>query len=255
MRNDRLLSSYEEKERARDAQDARLLPHFEQKVFSQNGEDGIIEEIFRRIGTTNRFFVEFGIQNGTECNTRNLLVNKGWQGLWIEGSPLWAQEARDQFHGRPIQIQNAFIDRDNIVELFQKDSVSKNLDLLSIDIDGNDYWVCETLLQHYQPRLLIVEYNASFPPPSSWVMPYNESHQFDGTRHYGASLKAFCELTKKFDYELVGCDSQGVNAFFLPQNLVGADFHRGGADYFYTSPKYNGLFFGHPKGSGPWLKS
>lgn len=94
----RVLKKYytiKEKRRARRYPDC--LMNFEQRIFSQNGEDGVIREIFQRIGTTDRFFVEFGVQDGSECNSRNLLENEGWSGVWIEGSAELAERASRTF--------------------------------------------------------------------------------------------------------------------------------------------------------------
>ncbi len=119
---------------------------YESKVYSQNGEDGIIAEIFKRIGTTNRRFVEIGVSNGLECNTLSLLLNN-WSGLWIEGSSKDVFFIKKNFH-QPIQqsslrIQEHFVDRENINTILMETQFTGEIDLLSLDIDGNDYHVIE----------------------------------------------------------------------------------------------------------------
>jgi hypothetical protein len=241
------IKKFSDAEDKRKQEDVANLRNFEFKKFSQNGEDGIIEEIFKRIGTQSKYFVEFGVEDGTECNTRYLLTEKGWSGLWMDGSKTNMEKAKTRHQTDPLQVDAAFITAENVVSLFEANKVPKDLDLLSIDIDGNDYWVLKALSE-YKPRLLIVEYNASFLPEQNWVMPYHPNHQFDGTRYFGASLRALTELAQSEGYRLVSCDSQGVNAFFVRSDLLNSQFsnppHE--VEYHYCAPKYRGLFFGHP---------
>lgn len=252
--NSKKLSTFINKEKDLFTSNPLDLRNFEKKIFSQNGEDGIIEEIFRRIGTTNRFFVEFGIENGNECNTRALIENQKWQGLWIDGSEENCKAAQKQFSPKGVFVQKAFVKKENIADLFAKNQVPKELDLLVIDIDGNDYWVWEAL-HGYSPRVVVIEYNASYLPSQDWIMPYKADHMFDGTIHYGASLKSMSSLAEQMGYVLVGCDKNGVNAFFLRKDLLKKElFLEKDLEYFYSSPKYNCFFFGHPRGKGPWIK-
>lgn len=224
------------------------LGNFERKVFSQNGEDGVIEEIFRRIGAGGKFFVEFGIQDGTECNTRRLLEQEGWKGAWIEGSPDSVLEARARFGELPIVVLNRFITRENILELFQEAGVLESPDLLSIDIDGNDYWMWKEIALRHQPRVVVIEYNAGFLPGIRWRQPYAADYRWDLSSRFGASLSSLEELGQELGYELVACESTGVNAFFVRQDLVEGRFiglHKG-APFHYVAPKYNGEWYGHP---------
>lgn len=241
------ISKHKKKESQKQKQDPKNLKNFEKKVFSQNGEDGIIEEIFLRIGTINRYFVEFGVEDARECNCRYLLENRGWSGLWIDGSKENIDEARNRYKNHPVQLIDRFITKENINSLFKEANVPKEFDLLSIDIDGNDYWIWQELTE-YSPRAVIIEYNASIKPEKHWVYPYDAHHIFDGSRHYGASLSALVELGKTLGYSLVGCDSQGVNAFFIRNDLLNNQFSYSDneAIYHYTCPKYHGYHFGHP---------
>jgi hypothetical protein len=209
-------------------QEPKSLSQHEYKVFSQNGEDGIIAEIFRRIGTANRYFVEFGASSGAENNTA-LLLRQGWSGLWMEAdsaSVNGAKEAyRPEIAGGKLTVLEAFITAENIEDLFRQGKVPKELDLLSIDIDRNDYHVWEKIT-HYRPRVVVIEYNAVVPPTMSWVTPYDPK-AFGWTRFgngNGASLKALEELGAKKGYSLVGCDLCGVNAFFVRDDLLGDHF-------------------------------
>jgi len=225
----------------------QCLLNFEQRVFSQNGEDGIIAEIFDRIGTTEKFFVEFGIQDGTECCTRNLLENQGWSGAWIEGSPELAERASQKFSQYPIKVLNRFVTTENIVACFEAVAVPREFDLLSIDIDGNDYWMWKALGRHYSPRAVIIEYNATFGPRQSWIMPYDPGFRHDATAYFGASLEAMARLGMDLGYRLIGCESRGINAFFVRSDLVGSKFL--GVDrptsFHYVRPHYYD-WFGYP---------
>ena len=233
----------------------KKLNRYEFKVFSQAGEDGIISEIFNRIGTTNKFFVEFGVGNGLENNSAYLLV-KGWQGYWIEGSERFCKSIRQSFEdliaNQQLTLKNTFITGENIEDLFREGNVPTELDLLSIDIDGNDYWVWQAIT-NYRPRVVILEYNAIYPPESSWVMQYNPSHQWKYNSHMGSSLKALEKLGDQKGYKLVACSFSGVNAFFVREDLLADHFcspfsaenHYEPARYFLCSQKA-----GHPRAFG-----
>lgn len=109
-----------------------------------------------------RYFVEFGVEDGRECNTRYLYKHKHWNGLLIEGNPDLARQIHDNFGDTRVQIDSTFIKKENIVDIFKQNQVPLRFDLLSVDIDGNDYWVLKEILSDYQPRVIIVEYNAFF---------------------------------------------------------------------------------------------
>ncbi|MDR1850194.1 MAG: hypothetical protein LBQ75_09145 [Zoogloeaceae bacterium] len=220
------------------------------KVFSQNDEDGIIAEIFSRIGVTNKVFVEFGVQNGLECNT-HFLLHKGWNGLWIEGDAKSCASIRKLFSvpiesGR-LKVVNAFIDKDNINGIIGGGGVNGEIDLLSIDIDGNDYWVWEAI-SCIQPRVVVIEYNAKFPPDFEWVMEYNKNHIWNGNDKHGASLKSLELLGQKSGYQLVGTNLNGVNAFFVKQDATGNLFAQPAtAENLYNPQRWNIQYIsGHP---------
>jgi hypothetical protein len=185
-----------------------LLSPFEKRIHSQNGEDGIIAELLYRIGTDSRFAVEFGVEDGAECNTR-LLKDQGWRVLQMDGE---GNKKRD--------VKQAFILPNNINQLFKKFGVPDNLDMLSIDIDSNDYWVWKAIDERYQPRLVIVEYNATISPCESLSVAYDPKLTWNKTNYFGASLLALYRLAKSKGYELVYCNDNGVNAFFVRRDLM-----------------------------------
>lgn len=196
------------------------------KVYSQTDEDGIIREIFKRIGTTNKTFVEFGVGDGLENNSLALLFD-GWKGLWIEGSTDFARAIEAGFptaiRKGILTVKNAFITRENINELISAGVPRGEIDLLSVDIDGNDYHIFEAI-DCVSPRVLVMEYNAKFAPPLQYCMAYNATHVWRGDDCFGVSLK-FLELAlKRRNYCLVGCNLAGTNSFFVRQDLLGDKF-------------------------------
>jgi hypothetical protein len=215
----------EEMKKPRHADPKRLV-RYGYKVYSQNDEDGIIAEIFRRIGTTTRTFVEFGVETGIECNTAKLLVD-GWRGLWIEANPQSVAAIRDNFasfiaDGR-LSVAESRVTVENINGLLARSGLGKEIDLLSIDIDFNDYWVWKAI-DAVNPRVVVVEYNATLRPPMSLVVPYRPETQWDGSNYYGASLEALVKLGTEKNYRIVGCSIAGVNAFFVRADLTGDRF-------------------------------
>lgn len=237
--------------RARYSGDKRLEPAG-YKVFSQGDEDGVIAEIFRRIGTTDRRFVEFGCGDGLENNTAYLLF-QGWSGLWMDSleknervlKRRWSNEIAE---GK-LRFQRTMITASNIDSLLTVGGMSGSIDLLSLDIDSNDYhvWKAITVIQ---PRVVCIEYNAKFPPPVEWIMPRDDSYVWHGTDRMGASLAAMTKLGSEKGYALVGCDIIGANAFFVREDLAKGQFAEPfTAENHYQPPRYYltyGFFSGHP---------
>ena len=223
-------------------------------MFSQSGEDGISEEIFRRVGTTNCHFVEFGVENGLETNTTNLLV-KGFHGAWIEADSRANQLIKEQFatliDKRQLHLQQSFITAENIQDLLANAAVPEELDLLSIDIDGNDYWVWKAI-ERYRPRVVVIEYNGTFRPDVRWIMKYEPTFAWNKSTYFGASLKSLELLGAHKGYRLVGCNFVGVNAFFVRDDLVQDRFAAPfTAENHYEPPRYHLIRkTGHPRGFG-----
>ena len=218
------LQSLQEAHLARDPryQDPKRLLKYSFQVNSQNGEDGIIREIFRRIGTTDRIFLEIGVGDGTENNTA-FLVSQGWKGFWIDGSDRFVAKATSAGLDRQIGLLSAFVSRENINSQLQQLNVPKEFDLFSLDVDFNTYYIWEAMTA-YRPRVVVVEYNAGLPSDLEWKVRYNSSAMWDGSLNFGASLKALELLGRNLGYNLVGCDFHGNNAFFVRNDLVGDHF-------------------------------
>lgn len=219
--------------------DERRLLKYGFQVCSQNAEDGMIHEIFRRIGTTNRVFAEIGISDGTENNTA-FLLSRGWKGFWIDGDDTFRRmlAARPDLQGDCIKSIVSFVTRENVAELFAELGVPDEFDLLSLDIDQNTYYAWEGLTK-YRPRAVVVEYNALLPPDVDWKVHYESNRVWNGTSNFGASLKAFELLGRQLGYELVGCDFIGVNAFFVRSDLVADRFSSPfTSENHYEPPRY-----------------
>jgi hypothetical protein len=207
--------------------DPPALTRFEKRVTSQNGEDGVIAEILRRIGgPRDRWFVEFGAGSGDEANCVQLADAHEWSGLFIESSSGDYRALADKYGASErVRTRRATVTPDNIERLFREAEVPSEVDVLSIDIDGNDYWVWEAI-RSITPRLVVVEYNANLPLDRPLVMPRDDEHEWDGTDYVGASLTAYRALGLEKGYELVHTDTTGVNAFFVHAEEV-KDLPRG----------------------------
>lgn len=242
---------YEELREQRLLTSTKILAGHGFKVFSQSDEDGIIAEIFRRIGMTNRVFVEFGVGNGLENNTVTLLY-QGWSGLWIEGCPKFCEEIRLAFgtaiENKNLSLVNEFVTPENIDRLISVNIKNREIDLLSVDIDGNDAHVLSQI-KCVSPRVLVVEYNAKFGPSISYCMAYDANYQWQKTDRFGASLKYFETMLKQQGYWCVGCNVVGTNAFFVRKDLIGELFASPfTAEEHFEPARYElvGLPSGHP---------
>jgi len=195
--------------------DSRHLQRWDKSSWSQNGEDGIIEEVLVRLNISNATFVEFGASDGFENCTRGLL-ERGGSGLWLEGDSELVNKAKKECEHLRVDVVAAFLTKENIVELIQGSShVRDGFDVLVVDIDGNDWWLAQEILQHFTPALIVTEYNPFYGPTAEWVMPYDVTHSWQHDNYYGASLSGYAQLMQQFGYALVACDSQAVNAFWV----------------------------------------
>ena len=194
-------------------------------VFSQWGEDGILQFLIRNTVVKNHIFVEFGVENYTEANTRFLLMNNNWSGLILDGSldNINSVREEDLYWRYSLKAEQAFVTRENINELIKKNGISGEIGLLSIDIDGNDYWVWQAI-DVVNPAIVVVEYNYRFGPSRAVTVPYRADFTRGKAHHsmiyYGASLKALCLLGERKGYSFVGCNSAGNNAFFVRKDLM-----------------------------------
>jgi hypothetical protein len=195
------------------------LTRYEAKVFSQNGEDGIIVELLRRIGAPTKWFVEFGAARGIQGNCVFLADVLGWKGLFIEcGDEQFAALAA-KYAGNPhIATLQAFVTPGSVEALFAQAGVPTEPDILSIDVDGADWWVWRAITS-YRPRLVVIEYNASIDLDRGVTVP-EDVGPWDGTAYVGASLGALEALAAVKGYRLVYTDLAGVNSFWVREDLA-----------------------------------
>ena len=200
------------------------LSEVEFQVYSQWGEDGIIDWLVNKFPEIPKNFLEIGTQDYKESNTRFLLVNKNWDGFLIEADKNEVKKIKSQriFWRHNLKIANEFITKDNINDVIKKFNVPKKLGLLSLDIDGVDYWVLNEL-SVLDPSIIICEYNSIFGINKSITVPYKKnfirSKEHYSNLYYGASIQAFIDVMKIKNYYLLGTNSAGNNAFFIKRNL------------------------------------
>lgn len=211
------------------------------KVFSQLGEDGIIQYLLGVLGELPHSFIEFGVETYRESNTRFLLRNNTWRGLVIDGSPhnVAAIKRLPEYWQYDLTACASFITRDNINHLFADAGFTGEVGLLSIDIDGNDYWVWEAI-EVVSPVVVVVEYNSVFGSEAAVSVPYSatfsrrEAHY--SNLYFGASLPALSHLATRKGYALIGCNSGGTNAFFVRTDRLGSLEPTAVADCFVDTP-------------------
>jgi hypothetical protein len=200
------------------------------RAFSENGEDGILLYIFSVIGTTNKRSVEMCAGDGVECNTANLIINHGWKGLLFDGNDEALAVGRDYYAGcqdthcflRPPDLVTAWITAENANSLIAGNGFAGEIDLLSLDMDGVDYWVWKAI-DCIQPRVVVLEFNLDWGPEKAVSVPYQPDFRADYSKlpamTWGASLTAFCKLGREKGYRLVGAHRGGWNGFFIRSGI------------------------------------
>jgi hypothetical protein len=198
------------------------------KVFSQADEDGILLYLFSIIGTRTWKSVEICAGNGIECNTANLIIHHGWSGLLVDGNEALVEQGR-KFYRRnrhtyvyPPAFVHSWITRDNVNQVIRSNGFEGEIDLLSLDLDGVDYWIWEAI-DVIDPVVVVVEYQDIIGPERALVVPYRDDFRADQSRgpgggrsdFIGASLPAWVKLARRKGYRLVGCNRYGYNAFFV----------------------------------------
>jgi hypothetical protein len=212
----------------------KLDPHdpssWEFSGFSQNGEDGIIDYLLSKLLRSNRYFIEIGASDGLENNTSWLAIVRRYSGLMIDGNSVLSGRCREHFTSLNwgLQIVNARITRENVSHVMDL-SLHNNPDLLSLDIDGIDYYVTKEMLElGMRPKIIVVEYNSAFGPTACATVKYKKD--FDITKehpkrlYYGVSISGWRRLFSQHQYHFVTVDQNGVNAFFLDSTEFPADF-------------------------------
>jgi len=219
------------------------LQDYEFKVFSQWGEDGILQRLIDVVKLEERTFIEFGVEDFFESNCRFLLMNDNFSGFVMDGSSdnMNACKTSYFYWKYELQARQAFITRDNINELLAESGFGPDLAILSVDLDGVDYWVTEAI-ERFTPRILIHEYNAVFGSERKISVPYDPAFQrsagHSSNLYWGASLGALTYLAEKRGYSLVGTNSAGCNAFYVRNDLLSDKLEVLSAKSGYTESRY-----------------
>jgi hypothetical protein len=195
------------------------------KVFSQWGDDGIIQFLVDYLDIDNKTFIEFGVESYTEANTRLLLINNNWAGLVMDGSAEYINKIKQEelYWQQQLTAVPAFITAENINSLITQNGFTGETGLLHIDIDGNDYWVWKAITT-ISPVIVIVEYNSVFGGDNAWTTPYKADFYRTDAHHsnlyFGASLTALCDLAEEKGYYFIGSNSHGNNAYFVRKDKI-----------------------------------
>ena len=204
--------------------ESKNIQDYEFSVFSQWGEDGIIQKLISSVPIVNKTFIEFGVENFLESNCRFLMTKDNWSGYVIDGSDKHIETIMNSsFYWKfDLKAKSAFITAENINELLKESDFDEDLGLLSLDIDGVDYWVLKAI-DSYRPRILILEYNSVFGSERAVTVPYKVDFIRGKMHHtnlyFGASLPALAALAAEKGYMFVGTNSAGGNAFFIRQDV------------------------------------
>lgn len=202
------------------------LADAEFKVFSQGGDDGIIQYLINKVQISDKTFIEFGVENYMESNTRFLLKHDNWTGLIIDGSEkaITFIKSDDIYYQQELQVVNSFITAENINELIASQGIRGEIGLLSVDIDGVDYWVWKAITV-VQPVIVIIEYNSVLGVEKAVTVPYKpdfiRSREHYSNLYFGASIKALCALAEEKGYVFVGSNAMGNNAYFIKKDRLG----------------------------------
>ena len=208
-----------------DPNPAKPLWQHEFKVFSQWGEDGIIQFLVNHLDIANRTFIEFGVEDFAESNCRFLLMKDNWHGFVLDGSERRMSRLKSSYFywQHQLSCKASFITRENVAALLEASGFDKEVGILSVDIDGVDYHVLDALSE-WRPSILIVEYNDAFGYKRPVTVPYDpafvRSKKHFSNQYWGANLPAFCHLGTQRQYALVGTNSVGSNAFFVRCDLL-----------------------------------
>ncbi len=240
-----LLLTLRYKELLRQNANLSTFDEVEFRAFSQNGEDGILLYIFSLMGSTNKRAVEICAGDGIQCNCANLIINHGWNALLVDGDEANVRAGRAYYSECPDTkwwpptFVNAWVLRDNVNSVIRAQAYEGEIDLLSLDMDGMDYWIWEAL-DCINPRVVVLEYQCIWGPDKSVTVPYDPSFVAEivdgGANYSGASLAAFVKLGRRKGYRLIGCQRYGFNAFFMRSDI--------GQDIFPEIPTSE--CFGHP---------
>jgi len=197
--------------------------------YSQNGEEIIITNILEKCGEPKKFVVELGAGDGYHLSNSRYFIEKGWDSILIDADNKGNEE-----------VKQHKINKENINQLLKQYNCPKEFDFLSIDLDGNDYWIIDEILKEYSPKLIVAEYNASFPPEESKTIKYDPEFIWQGDTYFGFTLKAGIKLAEKNNYKAILQDSD-MNLYMLRNDLAKGinikEINYNQSDYFKKSER------------------
>lgn len=202
----------------------RDIQSAEFKVFSQFGDDGIIQFLVNYLDLPHKTFVEFGVEDYRESNTRFLMVNNNWKGLIMDGSEENMRKvvSSGYYWRYDLTAKKLFVDKDNINAFIAEQGFAGRLGLLHIDIDGNDYWLWKAI-DAIDPTIVIMEYNSVFGSEKPWTVPYDKDFQrtkaHSSNLFWGSSILSLCDLAEEKGYIFIGTNSAGNNAYFIKKGF------------------------------------
>jgi lipopolysaccharide transport system ATP-binding protein len=227
------------------------LRAFERRVYSRAGEDGILQEILQRVGVHSRCFTELLCHAAHAPNCTRLALDEGWHGVFFTPTPVRAAQMTQTYAKYPgVRCACARPSSANVEDLLAEHDVPEEPDVLSIVLASNDYWVWQAV-RRWRPRVVVIQYNASHPPPARWVMKEDPDYEWDGTSYFGASLASLAALGRRKGYTLVATESTGVTAFFVRDDLVEDRFVDPSVYYHYSPARHGSHEGGHPPRIGP----
>lgn len=219
------------------------LHEAEFRVYSQWGDDGIIQWIISQMPSVPKRFVEFGVEDYSESNTRFLMINNNWTGLVMDGSPenISRLQRRKWFWRYGLTAASCFVTRDNVDSLISAWAADQAIGLLHIDVDGNDYWLWDAI-RCTSPSICIMEYNALFGSERAITIPYSaDFRRFDAHysgQYFGASLAALTVLAHAKGYALIGTNSAGNNAYYIRSDLLNGNLREVELADAFTMPTF-----------------
>ena len=220
-----------------------FLSEVEFKIFSQWGDDGIIQWLVNNLEFSNRTFIEFGVENYRESNTRFLMMNNNWSGLVMDGSESNVEQIinSEYFWKYTLSAKAVFIDIDNINSLLSSSGFDKEIGILHIDLDGNDYWIWKEI-NVISPIIVILEYNSIFGIDRAITIPYDKvfsrTNAHYSNLYWGASLRALHQLSANKGYSFIGCNSAGNNAYFVRKDKLNDSVRKVSLESGYMISKY-----------------
>ena len=230
-------------ENVKTKQNIKFLREVEFKVFSQWGDDGIIQWLVHHLEIPNRTFVEFGVSNYRESNTRFLLMNNNWSGFVMDGSEENVAQIKssEYFWRYELAAKAAFINRENVNDLVASAGFEREIGILHIDLDGNDYWIWQAL-DVVSPTIAILEYNSVLGIDRPITIPYDadffRTKAHYSNHYYGSSLRAIYQLSLAKGYSFVGCNGAGNNAYFVRNDKLNSTIPVVSLEAGYVASKY-----------------